>query len=101
MAKAQLTERQQEIVDLLEQDKTPTEIGKKLKISTNGVYQQMRRIRKIPGYKSSGNTSGAASSGTTRKAGLSGRKSSRTSARASTPRPAPARPAPAAKAMTA
>lgn len=97
MAKAQLTERQAEIVDLLEKGKTPTEIGKKLKISTNGVYQQMRRIRKIPGYSKVGNTSGG-SGGSTRKASASrssGRKSTRTST------PAPSRPAPAAKPVTA
>jgi hypothetical protein len=89
MAKGKLTERQEQIVDLLKQDKTPAEIGKALKISTNGVYQQMRRIRKIPGYKTIGNTGG--STGTTtakastakatrKRSASSGRQSTRTAA---------------------
>lgn len=62
-----LTERQQQIKDLMEQGKKPDEIAKTLGITTNAIYQQLRRMR--GGAKKSG------------------RKSARKPA---TPRPAPA-----------
>jgi transposase len=40
-----LTERQQEIKALLDQGKTPKQIGEQLGISENAVYQQRRRIK--------------------------------------------------------
>jgi F0F1-type ATP synthase membrane subunit b/b' len=40
-----LTERQQQIQDLLEQGKSAKEIAEALGITTNGVYQQLRRMR--------------------------------------------------------
>ena len=40
-----LTDRQKEIKSLLDQGKTPKEIGNKLGISENAVYQQRRRIK--------------------------------------------------------
>lgn len=40
-----LTKRQQEIVELQKQGKKPAEIGQALNISTNAVYQQIRRMR--------------------------------------------------------
>lgn len=45
MATATLTPRQQEIKSLLDAGKTPVEIAKKLKITDNAVYQQLRRMR--------------------------------------------------------
>jgi DNA-binding CsgD family transcriptional regulator len=41
-----LTERQQQIVDLQKEGKKADEIGKALGVSTNAVYQQIRRMRK-------------------------------------------------------
>jgi IS30 family transposase len=40
-----LTERQQQIKDLMEQGQKPDEIAKKLGITTNAIYQQLRRMR--------------------------------------------------------
>ncbi len=45
MATAQLTERQQQIVDLQKEGKKAPEIAKILGITPNGVYQQIRRMR--------------------------------------------------------
>lgn len=41
-----LTPRQQEILERLEKDKTPREIGEELGISRNAVYQQIQRMRR-------------------------------------------------------
>lgn len=41
----ELTDRQQEIQVLLDQDKTPGEIAKALGITENAVYQHLRRMR--------------------------------------------------------
>jgi len=46
---AQLTERQQEIKALLDEGKTPREIGEVLGISENAVYQHRRRIQTSDG----------------------------------------------------
>jgi uncharacterized coiled-coil protein SlyX len=92
MATQNLTPRQQEIKALMEQGKKPKDIAKKLKISENAVYQQIRRIR-------SGGASGRSTSGAARKSGGSnsrsqarsgGRQSSgsRPARRAAAPRPA-------------
>lgn len=45
MASAQLTERQQQIVDLQKEGKKAPEIATILGITPNGVYQQIRRMR--------------------------------------------------------
>jgi biotin operon repressor len=88
MAK-ELTERQQQIVDLLEQGKKAPEIAKKLKISQNGVYQHIRRIRDSGVTVNSG--SGTRGGNGRRK---SGRKStrSRQGRRTGSPTPAPQPP---------
>lgn len=46
---AELTERQQEIKDLLDRDKTPGEIAEALGITENAVYQHLRRMREKAG----------------------------------------------------
>lgn len=46
-----LTERQQQIVDLQKEGKKPDEIAKALGVSTNAIYQQIRRMRKDKGAK--------------------------------------------------
>jgi predicted ArsR family transcriptional regulator len=75
MATAELTDRQQEIIHLLDVEKlTPPQIAEKLKISVNAVYQQMRRIRQRNG--------GSPAPSTPRSRGKSSRRASR-------PRPAP------------
>lgn len=70
---AQLTERQQQIVGLQKEGKTAPQIAEALSITTNAVYQQIRRMRggaakpkaaKKSGPKSAG-TKTTASSGTT------------------------------------
>jgi hypothetical protein len=71
-----LTERQQEIVDLQKQGKKPSEIAEKLGISTNAVYQQIRRMRGGKGGAKSGRQSA--------------RKAPATPTTAPTPAPAPA-----------
>lgn len=77
----QLTERQQEIKGLLEQGLSASAIAKKLNISTNAIYQQIRRIRAAGGKvgTSNGGSKGKASGG---------RQSSRTQA-AAPPAPKP------------
>lgn len=82
MAK-QLTERQQEIMALLDQGKTPKEVGDALEITENAVYQHVRRIR-ANGNKV--NTSGSRSRSRSRSA---------TKPRAATPRAATPTPTPA------
>jgi hypothetical protein len=86
MAK-ELTPRQQQIHDLLEEGKSPPQIAKKLRITTNAVYQQIRRMR------NSGGSSRSRSRTSGRKSGGSSRRATRTST--------PARPAAAPKPMTA
>lgn len=71
----ELTDRQKQVHDLIEAGKKPPEIAKKLGISTNAVYQQIRRMRG---------------------ASKSGRKSGSRRVRA-TPRPTPPAPRPAAE----
>jgi DNA-binding CsgD family transcriptional regulator len=78
MAKQQLTERQQEIKDRIEQGKTADEIGQELGITANAVYQQIRRMRQ--------------GKGTTRKAAApknTGRKSAGTPPAKAAAAPAP------------
>lgn len=70
-----LTERQKEIKGLLKQGKSADEIGTKLGISTNAVYQQIRRMRK------SGENVGTRKATGTRKASTRGRKVGRQSSR--------------------
>jgi hypothetical protein len=79
-----LTERQQEIVNLQKQGKKASEIAQALGISTNAVYQQLRRMR---GGKGGGSTAKAT--------GKSGRQSARKTPAAPKPAPSPA-PAPVA-----
>lgn len=76
-----LTERQQQIKDRLEQGKKPDEIAKELGITTNAIYQQIRRMR-AGGAKNVG-----------RKSGGSGRK--RTAPKPAAPKPTPQAAAPA------
>lgn len=73
-----LTARQKEIKGLLDQGKTPKEVGQQLGISENAVYQQRRRI------KAAGGTTGRKQ--TTRKA-----TATKQSARKQTTRQRPAR----------
>ena len=63
-----LTDRQKEIKGLLDQGKTPKEIGQKLGISENAVYQQRRRIKAASanGRKPSGNKRQASRASTSR-----------------------------------
>jgi DNA-binding CsgD family transcriptional regulator len=47
-----LTEKQQQVLDLLAQDKTPTQIAEALNITSQGVHGHMQRLRRrglIPG----------------------------------------------------
>lgn len=85
MATKELTPRQQEIRKLMDQGKTPAEVAKKLKITDNAVYQQLRRIRETLGTpKASGSKPKASSSkGTTAR-----RQSTRKPAAPAAPRPA-------------
>jgi hypothetical protein len=53
---AQLTERQQQVADLVKQGKKAKEIGNVLGISENAVYQQLRKIRAAGGTRSTGQT---------------------------------------------
>lgn len=87
MAKAQLTERQQEIKSLIEQGKDANQIGAELGISPNAVYQHLRRMRQAGSVKPK---AAAAAAKSTPK---SGRKSGGTSPAAPAAKPAPA-PAP-------
>lgn len=79
MATPDLTERQTEIKRLLDEGKTPREIGEALKITENAVYQHIRRMRgnghRVNTARSSGSKSGS-------------RK--RSGSRSSRPAPAPA-----------
>lgn len=101
---ATLTDRQKEINGLLSKGKTPGEIAKKLKITENGVYQHMRRIRAATGAKpkaASGSRSRSSSSNSRSRSRASGGSRStakRTTAkRTTTKRPAAARrPSPVA-----
>ena len=94
MATKQLTPRQKEIKALMDQGKTPTEVAKKLKISDNGVYQQLRRMR-AAGHSVGGKTATAKST-SARKPAASKAKSSgskrTTSGRSSARKSTPARP---------
>lgn len=54
-----LTERQQQVKDLLEKGNTAPQIAQKLGISTNAVYQQIRRMRGGKKAKKAGRKSGA------------------------------------------
>lgn len=74
MAEPTLTARQKEVVALVNGGKTAKEIAAKLKISENGVYQQLRRLRKI---------------GALPKTASSGRKSARKGGRAAKKRTQP------------
>lgn len=94
MAQVTLTDRQKEIKARLDKGETPEKVGKALKITTNAVYQQIRRMRKA-GVKVGGTT----------QTGSSGRKASggsqrKPTSKAATPRRQSARtrqaPAPAA-----
>jgi DNA-binding CsgD family transcriptional regulator len=40
-----LTERQRDVLRLVREGKSPTEIGKELSISSQGVHGHMRRLR--------------------------------------------------------
>jgi DNA-binding CsgD family transcriptional regulator len=87
---AQLTDRQKEIKDLIEKGKKADEIGKTLGITTNAVYQQIRRMRGRSGGRSAAKPKASASK--------SGRKSGAKPAAAAKPAATPApTPAPAAK----
>lgn len=95
MATTQLTERQKQVQDLVKDGKSPAEIGTALGITTNGVYQQLRRIRELTG-KSKPKATTKKASGAKPAAAKSGRSSARKPAAtpAATPKPA-ATPAPA------
>lgn len=54
-----LTERQQEIVDLQKQGKSAPDIAKALGISTNAVYQQLRKAKQSGGSMTTGRKSAA------------------------------------------
>lgn len=71
MAAAELTPRQKEIKALKDQGKTAKQIAKKLKITENAVYQQLRRIKSGGG----GAKKSGGSKATGQKAASSGRKS--------------------------
>lgn len=96
MATAKLTERQKEIKALLDKGQTPDQAAKRLKISTNAIYQQVRRMRasgvkiELPG--NTGSTAAAAKPKTRAAAKSrrqSGGQSRRTAQRAARPAPAP------------
>lgn len=80
MATAELTERQQEIKDLIDGGMTPPEIAKKLGMTDNNVYQHLRRMKNRNGN--------APKAGAKTKAG----RKAASRARASAPRPAPPMP---------
>lgn len=86
MAKQELTPRQTEIKALMEQGKKPKDIAKKLKISENAVYQQIRRIRE-------GGASGRSTSGAARKSGGSTTRSTARSSRSDGRQSSGSRPA--------
>lgn len=93
MATAKLTERQKEIKALLDKGQTPDQAAKRLKISTNAIYQQVRRMRasgvkiELPG--STGSTAAAKPKTAAKSRRQSGGQSRRTAQRAARPAPAP------------
>lgn len=98
MAQVQLTDRQKDIKARLDKGETPEKVGKALKITTNAVYQQIRRMRKagvkVGGTTQTGSSGRSASTGNSRtqarKAGAKGGKKTAAKAKAaakpSTPR---------------
>lgn len=87
---AKLTATQQEIAKMLDQGKTPDQIAQKRKVSTNAIYQQIRRIRAAQGKtggqakaKATGNsrTAKRASGGSSRKATTKASSRSRSNTR--------------------
>lgn len=60
-----LTERQQEIVDLQKEGKKPAEIAEQLGITTNAVYQNIRRARDQKSARKSGGSTSNATAETT------------------------------------
>lgn len=105
MATKQLTPRQQEIVKLMDQGKTPTEVAKRLKITDNAVYQHLRRIRQVHGTPKA-KANGAKPTKATTKASTTKRTTTRRASGRNLPlppKPKPAAPAPqpqAARHMT-
>jgi ribonuclease E len=100
MAQVTLTDRQKEIKSLLDQGKTAEETGKKLKITTNAVYQQIRRMRKlgvrVGGTQSTGKATG---NSRTQRRVSGGSKPKASAKKASTPRRQSARTSQAAPAQ--
>lgn len=79
MAQVELTPRQQEIKKLLKQGKNANAIADALGITTNAVYQQIRRIRASGGSASTGSSRSKANANGKGKAKKSGRQSARKS----------------------
>lgn len=90
MARNELTPRQKEISDLIKQGQKAPQIAKKLKISENAVYQNIRRMRAAGNAPKTTKASGSGSKSakrSTAKASSTRRQSGRT---VRTARPAPA-----------
>lgn len=91
MAQVQLTDRQKDIKARLDKGETPERVGKALKITTNAVYQQIRRMRKA-GVKVGGTTqtgSSGRSSGNRRSSGSKGKAAKATTTRRQSARTRP------------
>lgn len=86
-----LTDRQKEIKGLQREGLKPAEIGERLGISANAVYQQLARMRKGGGAGKSTGTKGSAPKRTATKAG---RTPAKAAPKPSAPRRAAPRPAP-------
>lgn len=65
---AKLTEVQQEIDKMLKAGKTPDQIAQKRKVSTNAIYQQIRRIRAAQGKRGGAAAAAKGNSRTTKRA---------------------------------
>ena len=98
---ATLTPRQQQVKDLLDQGKSPAEVAKKLKMTTNSVYQHIARMKggsKAKPARKSGAKRTTARKSTARKSGAKRTGTRRSSTRRSPARPPAPAPAPAAPA---
>lgn len=101
---AVLTDRQKQIKRLLDQNKSAEQVAKSLKISTNAVYQQIRRMRAAGHSVSTPSGAGGSAGRQSARKGKSAKKG-RTRPRLESSPPAPRipptpAPAPAAKVPT-
>lgn len=99
MAKSQLTERQQEIKNLMDKGRTPAEIGEALDITTNAVYQQLRRMSNRSGKPAAKSTTKAKTASKPAAKRTPAKRAPAKRPSRPTPAPAPA-PAPEPRVMT-